>query len=70
MKLEWYEHKEFHWMLTDKDDYVLAQIKHLPTGWKLLWRPSIKHKMEEWMWPDIELEEAKAWAVAMIRMHQ
>jgi hypothetical protein len=70
MKLEWWEHKDFHWMLTDSDNYVLAKCTHLPTGWRLLWRPSRNHKMAECVWPDTELEEAKAWAIAMIRMSQ
>lgn len=69
---DWHQHREFEWLLTNTDNYVLAQIKHYPTGWKLSWRPSIKQgvKWQDKDWPDTELEEAKAWAIAMIRMSQ
>lgn len=72
MQLEWFESRDFQWMLTDKDSYVLAQIKHYPTGWKLSWRSSTMRgtKFQDKDWPDTELEEAKAWALAMIRMSQ
>jgi hypothetical protein len=73
MKLEWFEHKDFQWICTeDEGDMVLAQIKHYPTGWRLSWRPSTKRgtKWQDKDWPDTELEEAKAWAIAMIRMSQ
>jgi hypothetical protein len=70
MQLEWWEHKEFYWMLTGPDNYVLAMLKHYPIGWELHWRPSTKHKWADRMWTCAELEEAKAWAIAMIRMSQ
>ncbi len=72
MKLEWHEYRDFQWVCTGEDNYVLAQVKHTPIGWRLSWRPSIKLgiKWQDSNWPDTELEEAKAWAVAMIRMHQ
>jgi hypothetical protein len=73
MQLEWWEHKDFQWVCTeDEGNMVLAQIKHYPTGWKLTWRPSTKRgvKWQDKDWPDTELEEAKAWAIAMIRMSQ
>ena len=68
--IEWHEHKEFQWLLTDKDNYVIGQIKHWPTGWTLQWRYSTKHPRQVKLWPDgLEaLEEAKAWGLAMIRM--
>ena len=72
MQLDWHERREFEWLCTGEDGYVLAQIKHYPTGWKLSWRPHIGWS-PGWSssdWPDTELEEAKAWAIAMIRMSQ
>ena len=69
---EWHQHRDFEWLLTDENNFVIGQIKHYPTGWALSWRPSIKRgvKWQEKQWADTELEEAKAWAIAMIRMHQ
>ena len=69
---EWHQHRDFEWILTDESNYVIGQLRHFPTGWKLSWRHSIQRGVqwqEKW-WADTELEEAKAWAVAMIRMHQ
>lgn len=73
MKLEWFEHREFQWVCCeDESNMVLAQVKHTPIGWRLSWRPNSKRgfKWQESNWPDTELEEAKAWAIAMIRMSQ
>lgn len=72
MQLEWYESRDFYWVLEDDEGYLIGQIQHLPIGWKLSYRPSIKRgvKWQDKMWPDTELEEAKAWAIAMIRMSQ
>jgi len=72
MKLDWWESRDFNWILTDELGFLIGQIKHYPTGWKLSWRPSTKRgaKWQDKDWPDTELEEAKAWAIAMIRMSQ
>lgn len=72
MKLEWWETRNFQWTLTDDEGFLIGQIKHYPTGWVLSWRPSIERgsKWQDKQWHDTELEEAKAWAIAMIRMHQ
>jgi hypothetical protein len=72
MKLEWYESRDFQWVLEDSEGYLIGQIKHYPIGWELQWRPNTARRSRwnaQW-WPDTQLEEAKAWAIAMIRMSQ
>jgi hypothetical protein len=72
MQLDWYESRKFNWVLEIDDGYMLARLQHLPTGWKLHWRVNAKQRTP-WQskdWPCTELEEAKAWAIAMIRMSQ
>ncbi len=74
MKLEWSNYRTFmEWVcVEDEGHFVLAQVKRYQGGWKLSWRPHIG-KSPGWSdsyWPESALEEAKAWAVAMIRMHQ
>jgi len=72
MKLEWYESRGFHWVLEDAGGYLIGQLQHYPTGWKLSWRSSSTRggMWQDKDWPCTELEEAKAWAIAMIRMSQ
>lgn len=64
----WYERSNHEWMLTDAGNFVIGSIRHYPTGWRLRWRPSKRHQFEDRWFSDLELEEAKAWGLAMIRM--
>lgn len=67
---DWYERESNWWMLVDEDNFVLGQIRHFPNGWRLQWRAARPDFFQEKWWEDTELEEAKAWGLAMIRMHQ
>ena len=65
----WFQITQNEWRLFDEGNFTLGRVQHFPTGWRLQWRPSKQVKFQERWWNDLELEEAKAWGLAMIRMN-